>query len=73
MNGQLYVTSLPSSADVYLDDEKKGQTPLFINHLLVGIYNLKVVKGKKRWEKEIEIKHHEMTLEFANLIKIQAK
>lgn len=42
--GILAVESSPSGADVYVDSELKGQTPLALYNFPVGYYNVKVQK-----------------------------
>lgn len=49
----LSVTSDPSEAEVYLDDNLIGITPVTNVKLKPGNYRLKVVKGNKGWEKNI--------------------
>jgi len=55
--GILYAASAPSSAEVYLDNELKGNSPLEIGNLPVGDYSLKLKKeGYSDFEKSITIK-----------------
>ena len=49
----LSVTSDPSEADVYLDDNLIGTTPFANMKLKPGNFRLKVVKGNKKWERNI--------------------
>jgi len=42
--GKLYVYSNPSGADVYLGNEKKGQTPLKITYINPGDYEISIRK-----------------------------
>ncbi len=43
--GSLSISSNPQGAEVYLNNRLEGSTPLIINGLLVGTYNLKISKG----------------------------
>jgi hypothetical protein len=40
--GSINITSTPSEADVYLDGENLGQTPLFIPKVLLGNHNMEI-------------------------------
>ncbi|MDD3159588.1 MAG: PEGA domain-containing protein [Candidatus ainarchaeum sp.] len=41
--GSLYVTSTPSGADVYVNNEYKGLTPIILNQLSDGYYSVKLM------------------------------
>jgi hypothetical protein len=49
----LSVTSDPPGAEVYLDDNLIGTTPIANTKLKPGSYSLRVVKGNKTWERNI--------------------
>ncbi len=54
--GVLSVMTNPAKADIYLNNELQGQSPKFINNLIIGSYNLKLQKqGHAIIEKQIEI------------------
>jgi hypothetical protein len=40
--GELNITSTPALADVYIDSEKKGKTPLFLPQVIIGNHQLVV-------------------------------
>ena len=55
--GVLVIESAPSEAQVYVNGELKGQTPLTLYNFPVGIYNLAVKKeGYMDFEKEVNVK-----------------
>ncbi|MBC7320998.1 PEGA domain-containing protein [bacterium] len=43
--GTLYITSNPSSAEVYVNGERKGRTPIKIDKLKPGRYQITVIKA----------------------------
>jgi hypothetical protein len=43
--GILKVVTVPFKAKVFLNDQEYGSTPITINDLLIGTYNLKVIKS----------------------------
>jgi hypothetical protein len=54
--GSLDITSIPSNAEVYLDDAYKGRTPLLIVNLDPGAYMLRIEKeGYNSWYQGITI------------------
>lgn len=56
-SGILFVDSSPSSAQVYVNGELKGDTPLSLYNLPVGFYNVAVKKdGYRDFEKTIAVK-----------------
>jgi formylglycine-generating enzyme required for sulfatase activity len=58
----LSVMTSPIDADIILNNEHQGQTPKFINNLIVGTYNLKFQKqGSATIEKQIEITENKTT------------
>ncbi|WP_083773157.1 PEGA domain-containing protein [Methanolacinia petrolearia] len=66
--GSLDVSSNPSGADVYLNDEFIGNTPLTVNALYPGIYYVRLeMTGYESWEKIFDIKEGETTYISYNL------
>lgn len=56
VKGSIVVSSDPPGAVVYLDDESKGNTPVFIYGVMVGKHSLKLVKqGYEDQEKQITV------------------
>ncbi len=53
--GYLSISSDPSDAEVYLDGNLIGTTPMNSLKLDPGNYRLKVIKGSKIWERNILI------------------
>ena len=43
--GKINVAVSPAMADIYLDGEKKGQTPMILQNVLIGQHNIKVSKS----------------------------
>lgn len=67
--GVLTVQSSPSSADLYVNGDKKGKTSKSVS-LPVGIHNVSVKKnGYVEWKKDIEIKEQKSTPVYPWLIK----
>ncbi|MBC7194849.1 MAG: PEGA domain-containing protein, partial [Caldisericia bacterium] len=65
--GTLTVDSYPKEAEVYLNEEYFGVTPLS-KSLNIGKYKIEVKKGGyKIYSKEIEIKRGKETIVIANL------
>ena len=68
--GEADINSTPAMADIYIDGEKKGQTPLLLSNLLVGSHQLRICKkGYDDYIKELNIKEHETISELALLYK----
>jgi tetratricopeptide (TPR) repeat protein len=68
--GSLSVSSDPSGAEVYLDGESKGNTPLFIYGLSIGEHSLKLTKTDcNDSEAKISIEENELSWYFGKLIK----
>lgn len=42
--GQLNVTSMPGDADIFIDNQKVGTTPMIMSKILIGSHELKVTK-----------------------------
>ncbi len=64
INGSLDVNTSPLGADIYIDGVHYGQTPNFINDIIIGTHELKIVKtAYKTITKNIVIKEGE-TLTF---------
>ena len=60
INGLLNVNSSPSGATVYIDEKNYGQTPIYINPILIGTHTLKLEKqGCATMTKTITIKEGE--------------
>jgi len=64
----VYVRSIPSSAQLYLDGKLLGETPLslaLVDKSLEGVHHLKVVKeGYEEWEEEVVLgEEHELSLQ----------
>lgn len=54
--GKLFVNTVPMKAEIYLNGEKKGTSPLVLNQVNVGVYELAIKKNGFVTEKEkIEI------------------
>ena len=61
INGSLDVNSSPMSAEIYIDGKHYGQTPNFINDVLIGTHELKLEKsGCATLTKTITIKENEI-------------
>ena len=60
INGSIDVNSSPMSAEIYIDGKHYGQTPNYINQLLIGTHELKLEKqGCASLTKTITIKENE--------------
>ena len=60
INGMLNVSSSPSGATVYIDEKNYGQTPIYIDPILIGTHTLKLEKqGCATITKTITIKEGE--------------
>ena len=54
--GSLYVDSLPDGAEVFIDEDARGTTPVQIERLCAGPHTLKVQKpGLGRWWGDVEL------------------
>jgi hypothetical protein len=54
--GSISINSVPQGADIYLDDEYKGLTPLNIQNIPVGKYTIKIsLPGYEEWIDEISV------------------
>ncbi|MCF7796046.1 PEGA domain-containing protein [Patescibacteria group bacterium] len=69
--GSLYIETSPKSANLYLNNKKfKESTPLIVNHLSSGKYEIKIKKsGYKTWKDNIEINSGEVSFFEYELIK----
>ncbi|MCL0088559.1 PEGA domain-containing protein, partial [Dehalococcoidia bacterium] len=66
--GSLSITSEPSGAEVYLDDDFRGRTPLTLEEIAPGSYELKVIlKGYEEWDKTVTVRPGEITSVLAQL------
>ena len=60
INGSIDVNSSPMSAEIYIDGKHYGQTPNFINEILIGTHELRLEKsGCATLTKTITIKENE--------------
>jgi len=60
--GSIVVQTDPSDADIYIDGELRGLSPLPVNDLLAGAHSLKIVKeGYKTEEREFEVRETEQS------------
>lgn len=54
--GGIYIKSLPSGADIYVDGKLKGETNAFIKRLSPKIYNIKLTMDNYHdWQKELVV------------------
>ncbi len=66
--GQLYVTSQPEDANVFLNDRYAGQTPLIVENLRIGEYIVRVeLSGYELWERQVQINDNRTTFLSAYL------
>jgi tetratricopeptide (TPR) repeat protein len=69
--GQLSIDSTPSNAKIFLNDKPKGTTPLTLDELSPGTYQLKLTKeGYQDWQQEITIIANQVTRVSTNLKKL---
>ncbi|MCK9453083.1 MAG: PEGA domain-containing protein [Bacteroidales bacterium] len=62
ITGDLKISSVPFDADVMLNGEKKGNTPITLRDLLIGTYLLELSKPLHgTYKQEVEIKENETT------------
>lgn len=60
--GGVYLKSLPSGADIYIDGKLKGKTTKLIRRLAPKIYDIKITKEYYHsWEKEFIVQPHLVT------------
>ncbi len=65
--GGLYLRSLPQKAAIFLNGEKKNQTPYFFSHLSPKNYSVKIEsEGFHPWGKNLEVKR-ELVTEARNI------
>lgn len=70
MTGGFYFKSSPKQAEIYLDDELKGETPTLIKRILPGEYYVSIQKaGYHPWQKNLRIKSQLVT-EARNILLI---
>ena len=61
--GSLMVDGLPADATVYVDDVKKGLTPMIVNKLLIGSHKVRIEKeGYDKQEKTVTITEGQETV-----------
>lgn len=67
--GSLMITSVPDNAIVYIDGEKKGETPIMLNLLPVGLHTIRLEKEgyepKEVVENVIGNKQHTVSCELS--------
>lgn len=72
LTGMLVLNSTPAMAEIYIDGERKGETPMRINKLIVGKHALKLVKeGYKPLVKSFTIEDGK-TLELEERLEAEA-
>ena len=68
LTGNLNITSIPSGADIYLNDEYRGISPLKLQYLDAGNYFLKLqMEGYQDYLSKIEVQH-DYTTEIAKAL-----
>lgn len=68
LTGALSVSSTPTGASVYLDDQYKGTTPLSLENIPIGTYSLIVKKsGYDNWQNSVTINTGETITQNAKL------
>ena len=66
--GRLRVDSSPSGADVYLNERHAGETPLSMEQIRIGEYNMRVqLSGYREWNRIIHINPDRTTIMHASL------
>ncbi|MEE1322564.1 MAG: TonB family protein, partial [Bacteroidales bacterium] len=59
--GKLNLNSTPDDANIYIDGEHMGKTPMIITQILIGNHNIKLQKqGYKNFESEITIEENKI-------------
>lgn len=59
--GKLNLNSTPDDANIYIDGEHIGKTPMIITQILIGNHNIKLQKqGYKNFESEITIEENKI-------------
>jgi hypothetical protein len=72
LTGMLVLNSTPAMAEIYIDGERKGETPMRINKLTVGKHSLRLVKeGYKPVNKTFNIEDGK-TLELEERLEAEA-
>ena len=72
LTGMLVLNSIPAMAEIYIDGERKGETPMRINKLNVGKHSLRLVKeGHKTLNKSFNIEDGK-TLELVEKMEAEA-
>ena len=67
--GSLAVSSEPFDADIFVNGELKGKTPVFIYGLSIGEYSIRLSKnGFEDWNGKVNIKENELSWLFGKLI-----
>ena len=60
--GSVYVDTNPEGASVYIDGALRGQSPIMLKDVLIGMHDIKItLDNYKSEEKEIEVKENEMS------------
>jgi hypothetical protein len=66
-SGTLTIISIPQEADVLVDDEFEGKTPLTIKNLGAGMHIVHVVKGEIEYKEKVEVQSGENKILRATL------
>jgi len=64
MKGSIAISSDPPDMEVYLDDEFKGNTPIFIYGVIAGQHKLKYQKNGFYQEKIVTVREYEVLWQF---------
>ena len=71
--GGLEIKTFPPGADIFLNDELKGKTPLTISKIPTGLYRIKAKSnGYLSYEKEIRVEHKKTLGFHFNLISVKS-
>jgi hypothetical protein len=69
--GSLQVNSLPSGAEIYLDNEYRGTTPASIDALTLGTHIVEVrMAGYERWTSRITLTNSSSSSVLAHLVQV---
>ena len=72
LKGSIAVSSEPSGANVFIDGQLRGKTPILIYGVTVGQHLLRLVEQNHEvWQKQINVEEHKITWQFGNLAKKQ--
>jgi len=60
--GSLVILSEPKNATVFLDEKRRGNTPITLYGISIGNHKLKLTKGRyDDWEGHINVEYHKIT------------